>query len=93
MKLNAYLRRLGWTGTPKVDRETLTGLIHAHLASVPFENLNQQMGIPVSMDLEQIYDKLVHQKRGGWCFELNNLFAWALTELGFYRHQIIRPRG
>jgi N-hydroxyarylamine O-acetyltransferase len=83
MKLDAYLRRLGWTGTPKADRETLTNLIHAHLASIPFENLNQQMGIPVSMDLEQIYDKVVHQKRGGWCFELNSLFAWALTEIGF----------
>ena len=83
MNLDAYFARIGFTGNPHRDRATLTALMQAQLAAVPFENLDQQLGIPVPTDVESAYAKVVERHRGGWCFELNALFRWALTEIGF----------
>ena len=78
-----YLQRIGFEYPAKPDFETLDRLVKAHLASVPFENLDQQLRVPVSTALPDVYDKLVLRKRGGWCFELNGLFGWLLGEIGF----------
>ncbi|MEP0945037.1 MAG: arylamine N-acetyltransferase [Rhizobiaceae bacterium] len=83
MNLDHYLQRIGFRGVADAGRETLDALMAAHVNTVTFENLNQQLGQPVTMDLADIYQKIVAQQRGGWCFELNSLFGWALTELGF----------
>lgn len=83
MNLENYLERIAYSGALKTDRATLDDLFAAQLATVAFENLDQQMGVPVSGDLRDIYEKIVLQKRGGWCFELNTLFSWALQEVGF----------
>lgn len=83
MKLDEYMARVGYSGPTQPDRATLDGLVRAQIQSVPFENLNQQMGIPVSLELQQIYRKIVVQRRGGWCFELNSMFKWVLESLGF----------
>ncbi len=83
MNLNHYFTRIGFTGTPRLDRATLAALMQAQLQTVPFENLDQQLGIPVPTDVESAYTKVVENRRGGWCFELNALFRWALTEIGF----------
>lgn len=83
MNLNHYLTRIGFTGDPRPDRATLAALMQAQLQTVPFENLDQQLGIPVPTDVESAYTKVVENHRGGWCFELNALFRWALTEIGF----------
>ncbi len=61
----------------------LTRIMRAQLHSVPFENLDVQAGKIVSMVPEDIVDKIVHRKRGGYCYEVNGLFSMALTALGF----------
>ncbi|MGH1480947.1 MAG: arylamine N-acetyltransferase family protein [Geminicoccales bacterium] len=88
MELRAYLDRIGFIESPTINRSTLNALMRAQLQSISFENLDQQLGRPVSTDVSIIYSKIVEQHRGGWCFELNGLFAWALTEIGFDVHTL-----
>ncbi len=83
MNLDRYLGRIGFTGKARADRATLAALMQAQLQAVPFENLDQQLGRPVPTDVVSAYAKVVERHRGGWCFELNGLFRWALTEIGF----------
>jgi len=82
-KITAYLKRIGYMGTPTLDFDTLHALQRHHLQSVPYENIDIIRGVPISLDLDTIYDKIVTRHRGGYCFELNALFAWLLRELGF----------
>ena len=81
--LAAYLARTGYTG--KLDRtaETLRGLHLAHASTIPFENLDIQMGLPIHLDEASLQEKLVDRSRGGYCFEQNTLFMAALRALGF----------
>ncbi|GAB4516379.1 MAG: arylamine N-acetyltransferase [Amphiplicatus sp.] len=81
--LEHYLRRIGYAGALRPEPETLRGLMRAHLAAVPFENLDVQLGRPVYLDPDRIFDKIVARRRGGWCYEMNGIFGWALGELGF----------
>ncbi len=61
----------------------LRSLQLAHLYAVPFENLDIHLGRPLSLELPALYDKIVTRRRGGFCYELNGLFAWLLQSLGF----------
>jgi N-hydroxyarylamine O-acetyltransferase len=86
LDLEAYLARIGHTGAlgdldPTI--ETLTALHRAHVLSIPFENLDILLGRPIRLDLESLQAKLVHGRRGGYCFEQNALFAAVLDRLGF----------
>ena len=83
LDLDAYLRRIGFEGRPRPDRQTLLALHRAHALAIPFENLAIQMGEGVDISLEAIQDKLVRRRRGGYCFEQNTLFLAALREIGF----------
>lgn len=83
MNLDAYLDRIGFQGTARADRATLDGLHLAHAQSVPFENLDIQMGLPISLELADLEDKIVRRRRGGYCFEQNTLFLAVLREIGF----------
>ena len=83
MKLGAYLNRIGYGGGLEPTCDTLRALHRAHLLSIPYENLDIHLGRGLSLDEARIFNKLVTQRRGGWCFEMNGLFAWALRELGF----------
>lgn len=83
MSLSRYLERIDCARPVRADLDALARLMRAHLASIPFENLDQQLGRPVTTDLGRIYDKIVIRRRGGWCFEVNTLFEWALAEMGF----------
>jgi N-hydroxyarylamine O-acetyltransferase len=83
MQLDAYLNRIGYHGARKIDLETLIALHRAHLEMIPYENLDIPLGRTLSLDEATIYAKLVTARRGGWCYEMNGLFAWALQELGF----------
>ena len=78
-----YLERIGFDGEPKVNLETLRKLQKCHIYSVPYENVDIRMGIFTSVNLCDIYDKVVNRKRGGYCFELNGLFSWLLRMIGF----------
>jgi N-hydroxyarylamine O-acetyltransferase len=81
--LSTYLNRIGFHDTPKPNLPTLRALQHAHIHAVPFENLDVQLGRPVGFDIDALFDKIVNQRRGGWCYELNGLFGWALQAIGF----------
>ena len=83
MTTEKYLNRMKYKGTLDLTLETLSLLQHAHVSSVPYENLDIMAGIEISLSIPALYDKIVHRKRGGYCFELNGLFAWLLMELGF----------
>ncbi|MCW3029045.1 MAG: putative acetyltransferase [Solirubrobacterales bacterium] len=75
--LDAYLARIGLSGRP-----SLAEMHRAHTTSIPFENLDPRRGRPVSLTLEDLQEKLVVQRRGGYCFEHNLLFKGALEALG-----------
>ncbi|HZX69477.1 MAG TPA: arylamine N-acetyltransferase [Rhodanobacter sp.] len=81
--MDAYLRRIGWHGPVAVDLATLRGLAMAHVACIPFANLNPLLGLPVDLDLAALQQKLVHEGRGGYCFEQNLLFEAVLRAIGF----------
>jgi N-hydroxyarylamine O-acetyltransferase len=83
VELAAYLRRIGCTFEPRADLATLRALHHAHLLHVPFENLDVHWDRPIVLDEPAFYRKIVGERRGGFCYELNGLFAWALRGLGF----------
>jgi len=55
----------------------------AHMLAVPFENLSIHVGEPISLGVDALYDKIVRRRRGGFCYELNGLFAWLLRRFGF----------
>jgi N-hydroxyarylamine O-acetyltransferase len=83
MQTRLYLTRIGYTGAIKPDAQTLRGLHVAHMLRVPFENLDIGRKKPIRLTEEALWDKIIRQKRGGFCYELNGLFAWLLRQLGF----------
>jgi N-hydroxyarylamine O-acetyltransferase len=83
LDLEAYLTRIGYSGEPAPTVETLTALHRAHVLSIPFENLDILLGRPILLDIESLQAKLVHGRRGGYCFEQNALFSAVLGRLGF----------
>jgi N-hydroxyarylamine O-acetyltransferase len=83
LDLEAYFERIGYTGVRSPTFEALNGLHLAHATTIPFENLDIQLGRPIKIDLASIEAKLVHAGRGGYCYEQNTLFAAVLEQLGF----------
>eukprot|EP01118_Nematostelium_gracile_P007875 TRINITY_DN2585_c0_g1_i1.p1 TRINITY_DN2585_c0_g1~~TRINITY_DN2585_c0_g1_i1.p1 ORF type:complete len:294 (-),score=61.66 TRINITY_DN2585_c0_g1_i1:24-842(-) len=83
MNLDAYLNRIGYDGPRLPTFDVLKALIRAHQASVPFENLDIHTDIPIKIDPEAFYQKIVTKHRGGYCYEQNVLFHWVLKQFGF----------
>ncbi len=83
MDINAYLDRINYHGSLAPSAETLRDLQVAHLLSVPFENLSIHSGEPIVLDDAALFQKVVQRRRGGFCYELNGLFAALLRSLGF----------
>ncbi len=83
MDITTYLRRINYSGTLAPNAETLRGLQKAHLLAVPFENLSIHAGEPIILNDAALFEKIVSRHRGGFCYELNGLFAWLLRQLGF----------
>jgi len=81
--LEAYFARIGWAGDPRPTANVLEELHLAHATHIPFENLDILLGRPIHLDVESLQAKLVHGRRGGYCFEQNTLFAAVLEQLGF----------
>ncbi|HTP97204.1 MAG TPA: arylamine N-acetyltransferase [Burkholderiales bacterium] len=102
LDLDAYLRRIGCDYTPGATRAGLDALHLAHATHIPFENLDVLLGRPINLALARLQDKLVRDRRGGYCFEHNLLFAAALRRIGFavtplaarvrYRARRVLPR-
>lgn len=82
-QLDAYLARIGFDRPDGPDLATLAGLQLAHLERVPFENLDIHAARTISLDDDAIFGKVVERRRGGYCYELNSLFARLLVTLGF----------
>lgn len=78
-----YLERINYTGSFDCTIETLFALQEAHYITVPYENFDILAGIPISLELSDLYRKIVLERRGGYCFELNGLFAVLLRGLGY----------
>lgn len=83
MDVQAYLDRIGYRGPLAPTAETLRALQVAHLQTVPFENLSIHAGQPIVLTEDALFDKIVARRRGGFCYELNGLFAALLSALGF----------
>lgn len=82
--LQAYFERVDYRGSTEPTHATLAGLIAAHVRRIPFENLDPLMGVPViDLGTASLTAKLVARRRGGYCYEHNNLMRDVLCELGF----------
>ena len=79
----AYVARTGYTGPLGPTRETFVGLHRAQAYSIPFENLDIHLGRPIGLDAASLSHKLLAERRGGYCYELNGLFGRVLRQLGF----------
>ena len=83
MDIDAYLARIDYDGPRAATPDVLRSLHEHHLLSVPFENLDIHLGREIVADEQRILDKVVRQRRGGFCYELNGAFAALLRGLGF----------
>jgi len=83
MDVQAYLRRIDYQGSLTPDIDLLRSLHRAHLFTVPFENLDIHLGREIVCEESRILHKIVNEKRGGFCYELNGAFAALLRALGF----------
>jgi N-hydroxyarylamine O-acetyltransferase len=83
LKVEQYLERIGISRVERPSHGYLASLMHNHLLSVPFENLDIHQGIEIKLDPEHLFEKIVVHRRGGFCYELNGLFDWLLRNLGF----------
>jgi N-hydroxyarylamine O-acetyltransferase len=81
--LDAYFRRIGYTGPREPTHAVLASIAGRHTQAIPFENLDILLGRPIRLDVASLEAKLVHGGRGGYCFEHNTLAAGVLRQLGF----------
>lgn len=81
--LTAYLQRIAYDGPVEPTWRVLRSMHLAHLRAVPFENLDIHYGRPIVLDEEQLLRKIVQERRGGFCYELNGAFAALLRAIGF----------
>lgn len=83
MDINCYLNRIGLEPNISITKEYLDNLHEQHLLYIPFENIDIHYQTPISLNINEIYNKIVLNKRGGFCYELNGLFHALLTSIGF----------
>ncbi|RFM26376.1 arylamine N-acetyltransferase family protein [Deminuibacter soli] len=88
MDVARYLDRINFRGEIKPDIATLTKLHQHHVFHIPFEALDVYYGIPVILNEQHLFCKIVEHRRGGYCYEVNELFARLLQKLGFAVHRI-----
>jgi N-hydroxyarylamine O-acetyltransferase len=93
MDADAYLRRIAYEGTLVPTTPTLHALHVAHLMTVPFENLDIHLGRPIVLEEQALLAKIVTRRRGGFCYELNGLFAALLRQAGFTVHLLSAEVG
>ncbi len=81
--LDAYFSRIGYSGPRTASLDVLREVHARHPAAIAFENLDPLLGLGVKLDLPSLETKLVHGRRGGYCYEHNLLLADVLEQLGF----------
>ena len=97
MNLESYLQRIQYTGSRTATLEVLNAVQEAHLNAIPYENLDIHLSRELTLDAPRAFEKIVLERRGGWCFEMNTLLGWALESLGFsvqyLSSGVLRPDG
>jgi N-hydroxyarylamine O-acetyltransferase len=93
LDLSAYLRRIDYASEKTPTAQTLARLHRAHLAAIPFENLDIVLGRGVDVELDSVQGKLVHRRRGGYCYEHALLFAAVLERLGYAVDRLLARVG
>jgi N-hydroxyarylamine O-acetyltransferase len=99
VNLDAYFARIGWQGSRAATTDVLAAIVAHHMQAIPFENLDVLLGDKPRLDLDSLERKLVHARRGGYCYEHSTLVAAVLRELGFEvrlhsaRVVMVTPRG
>lgn len=83
LDISAYLERINYKEPVDVSFDTLRRLHTAHVFNIPFENLDIHLDREISLEPDVLFNKIVLNKRGGYCFELNGFFALVLQEIGF----------
>jgi N-hydroxyarylamine O-acetyltransferase len=83
MDVPTYLNRLHFSRPVRPDAETLCGLQIAHMINIPFENLDIGLNRKIQLSEEALWRKIIVNHRGGFCYEINGLFAWLLKQIGF----------
>ncbi len=83
MDIQRYLQHIHFAGTPKADLQTLQRLHHCHMLAVPFENLSIIYRHGIDLTEAALFSKIVERNRGGFCYELNRMFALLLRQIGF----------
>jgi len=79
----AYCRRIGYTGPVEPTIAVLRALHEVHVGAIPFENVDVLLECPILLDADSLQRKLVHSRRGGYCFEQNLLFKDILETIGY----------
>ena len=80
INLDEYLERIGYTGPRSASVDTLAAIHLQHPQAIPFENLNPFLRWPVRLDVQSLQQKLVRDKRGGYCYEHNLLLSDVLQQ-------------
>lgn len=93
LDLDAYLARIGFTGALEPTGATLAALHRAHVATIPFENLDVFLGRGIRVDLGSVQAKLVAARRGGYCYEHGVLFAAVLERIGYQVDRLLARIG
>lgn len=84
MDIQRYLERIQFANTQIIpDYITLEALVENHQLHIPFENIDIQNRVPIELDIDRLYEKIIINKRGGYCYELNGLFCELLQQLGY----------
>lgn len=81
--LDAYFERIGYSGDRSPTLQTLQAIHQCHVEAIAYENLNSFLKQPVRLDIKSVQQKLIHEGRGGYCFEQNSLLRIVLITLGF----------
>lgn len=89
MNLDAYLDRIAYRGSRAPTKETLFAVHRAHIAAVPYENLNIHMGLPLGLSEDAFFEQIVTRRRGGWCYMMNGSLSWALRTMGFHVRRVV----
>ena len=81
--LDGWLARIGYTGPREASLASLQGLVAAHSAAIPFEDIDPFLGRPPKLDVGSLQTKMIAGGRGGYCFEQNRVLRAGLMGLGF----------
>ena len=83
MEISKYFERIEYRDDAVLTIDQLKDLQKEHLLRIPFENLDIHYKIPIELNIESIFEKVVIRRRGGFCYELNGLFHELLNSIGF----------